>query len=67
MTATSRSLLTLQEVQEILQCSEETIAKHHHGGGLPVINISPNKRPMWRVDPLDLKRWLDARKTTTRI
>lgn len=36
-------------------------------GIMPVIDISPNKRPMYRVDPLDLKRWLDARKTTTRI
>lgn len=67
MTATSRSLLTLQEVQEILQCSEDTLAKHHHGGGLPVIDISPTARPMYRVDPADLKRWLDGRKHTTRI
>lgn len=56
------SLLEVHEVSRVLKCSPETVRRFIREGELVAVGLTERA---WRVDPLDLKAFIDTRKTTT--
>ena len=52
-------LLEAYEVAHRLKCSQEHVRRLVRGGKLAVVYIGKRS---WRVDPLDLKAFIDAQK-----
>jgi excisionase family DNA binding protein len=58
---------TVQEVQELLGCEDETVLAWIHSGQLLAVNISKSlnpRRPTWRIAKSALNRHLQARQNS---
>jgi excisionase family DNA binding protein len=55
--------LRLAEVAEILDLHVESVRRLVRSGALPAVDVSSGggKRPSWRVRPVDLQAFLEAR------
>ena len=67
----TRRFLTIGTVADELATSRDTVEALIHSGDLPAIDVSPHsggpgKRAMLRVDPADLNKFLDSRRTAPR-
>ena len=67
MTAFSMgTMLTIQQVAEILNLSNRTIKRRIQDSGnpMPFVNYGTPKRPNWRINPIALQNWTVSLKDT---
>ena len=63
---TTKPLLTLSAAGKIVACHPTTLAREIRAGRLRGVNIGTGtRRHEWRVDPEDLRAWINARRTST--
>jgi excisionase family DNA binding protein len=58
-------MMTVQQVAEQLQLSEDSVLSLIRSGRLPASNVGAGAvRPRWRIDPETLAEFLDSRRAT---
>ena len=55
-------LLTVKQVGERLQVHEKTVSLWLRDGQLAGIKLGAGRNAEWRIDPADLKRFIDERR-----
>lgn len=59
-------LLTIKEAADEASISERTMQRHIDNGELPFVNMGTGKHKLVRIDPDDLRAFINARKESAR-